>query len=304
LAALIPIIPLTWFFAGSLNRSVFRVIEQLDRAHAEVSTASSEIAASSQRLARGVTEMSSGIGSSARELTEVSEISRHTADHVANADRLMGEALAVAQSAASEVARLKTAMAEIAATSGEIAKVVGAIDEIAFQTNLLSLNAAIEAARAGETGLGFGVVAEEVRKLAGRSSEAAGATAQQIRETVEKIKGGEALVAATAESFSKISEMTEQVSALLEKVAAESNKEAQAVERITRTAGEMDQVTRQNAAHAEESAATAEQMNGIAVSMKALVNELTLLFGGKGNGIRHPLPGKSSGKKERPRLTQ
>ncbi len=288
LAAVIAIIPLTWLFAGSLNRSISHITQKLKTAHSEISVAASQIAGSSQCLAQGVSELSANIGASANELTEVSATARQTADHVAEADRLMKEALVVAQASRTEMDRLTSAMAKIDAASQEAAKVVGAIDEIAFQTNLLSLNAAIEAARAGESGLGFGVVAEEVRKLASRSSEAAGATAEQIQATVGKIAEGNKLVGAAAESFSKISATTEQVSVLLEEVAAASGEEAKAVDRVTRTAGEMDQVTQQNAAHAEESAATAEQMNGIAEGMRELVDELSRLFGETRHGKTPP----------------
>jgi hypothetical protein len=288
LAAVIAIIPLTWLFAGSLNRSISRITQKLKAAHSQISVAASQIAGSSQCLAQGVSELSANIGASANELTEVSGTARQTADHVAEADRLMKEALSAAQASRVEMDRLTSAMADIDAASQEAAKVVGAIDEIAFQTNLLSLNAAIEAARAGESGLGFGVVAEEVRKLASRSSEAAGATAEQIRTTVGKIAEGNKLVGAAGESFSRISTMTERVSALLEEVAAASGEEAQAVDRVTRTAGEMDQVTQQNAAHAEESAATAQQMTGIAEGMRELVDELSRLFGKTRDGKSSP----------------
>jgi methyl-accepting chemotaxis protein len=150
----------------------------------------------------------------------------------------------------------------IHASSDETAKIIKTIDEIAFQTNLLALNAAVEAARAGEAGAGFAVVADEVRNLAMRAAEAAKTTAGLIEENIKDIKEGSELVASTDEAFKQlVRDNSNKVGELVGEIAAASQEQSQGVEQVNNAMADMDKITQQNAASAEQSASASEQLN-------------------------------------------
>ena len=171
-------------------------------------------------------------------------------------------------------------MSQIQKASEETQKMVKTIDEIAFQTNLLALNAAVEAARAGEAGAGFAVVADEVRNLAMRAAESARNTAALIEGTVKKVKGGAALMTETRESFSRVLQSAGKVADLLAEIAAASREQSQGVDQINKAVGDMDKVTQQNAAHAEETAAAAVELSSQASQIQEMVGRLLNLIGG------------------------
>jgi methyl-accepting chemotaxis protein len=174
---------------------------------------------------------------------------------------------------------LTGAMREISSASDETAKIIKTIDEIAFQTNLLALNAAVEAARAGEAGAGFAVVANEVRNLAMRAAEAAQNTSNLIETTVNRVKGGSALVNKTAEAFTQLTTSITKVKELVTEIAAASHEQAQGVEQINKAVAEMDKVVQQNAANAEESASASEELSAQSQQMQAMIEELTAVVG-------------------------
>ena len=161
------------------------------------------------------------------------------------------------------------AMNEITATSKEIGKIVKAIDDIAFQTNILSLNAAVEAARAGASGKGFAVVADEVRNLAQRSAEAAKNTTALVESTVVAIENGRKIADATAKSLQQVEEKAGFVSNAIIKIAEASENQASATEQVLQGIDQVSTVVQTNSATAEESAAAAEEL---AAQAKVLSN--------------------------------
>jgi methyl-accepting chemotaxis protein len=192
----------------------------------------------------------------------------------------MKQAKQVVNQANASMSQLTVSMREIGKASEETSKIIKTIDEIAFQTNLLALNAAVEAARAGEAGAGFAVVAGEVRSLAMRAAEAARNTAVLIEGTVKKIADGAVLVKTTNESFNEVARNAEKVGDLIGEIAAASNEQAQGIEQVNIAVMEMDKVTQQNAATAEESASASEELNAQAEEMKGYVARLAGLVGG------------------------
>jgi methyl-accepting chemotaxis protein len=179
---------------------------------------------------------------------------------------------------------LTSSMENISKASEETSKIIKTIDEIAFQTNLLALNAAVEAARAGEAGAGFAVVADEVRNLALRAADAAKNTADLIEGTVKNVKDGSTLVDTTNEAFQEVSINTSKVGELVGEIAEASKEQSQGIEQVNIAVTEMDKITQQNAANAEESASASEEMSGQAAQMKDMIQELVDLVGGNHNG--------------------
>ena len=271
------------FTKQSITRPVNRIIEGLNEGADQVASASGQVSSASQSLAEGASEQASSLEETSASLEEMASMTRQNADNSTQADTLMKEANQVIGKANSSMGELTKSMAEISKASEETQKIIKTIDEIAFQTNLLALNAAVEAARAGEAGAGFAVVADEVRNLAMRAADAAKNTAGLIEGTVKKIKDGSDLVTNTNEAFTEVATSASKVGELVGEIAAASNEQAQGIDQVNKAVVEMDKVTQQNAANAEESASASEEMNAQAAQMKGVVGELFILVGGNVN---------------------
>jgi len=172
--------------------------------------------------------------------------------------------------------RMGASIERIKESSDRTAKIVRTIDEIAMQTNLLALNAAVEAARAGEAGRGFAVVAEEVRSLASRSAQAARTTADLIGEAVRNSEDGVAISREATASFARIAEGARKVNELIAEIATASQEQALGIRQVGDAVGQMDKVTQQNAANAEESASAAEELSSQATELRTMVSRFRL----------------------------
>jgi methyl-accepting chemotaxis protein len=169
--------------------------------------------------------------------------------------------------------------------SEETSKIIKTIDEIAFQTYLLALNAAFEAARAGAAGSGFAVVADEVRNLAMRAAEAAKNASTLITDTVTEIESGSSLVTQTNEEFSEVAQSASKVSELISDISAGSNEQAEGIDQVNKAVTEMDQVVQQNAANAEENASASEEMTAQTKRLSTIANALVKLVGSHSNSM-------------------
>ncbi|HKK22847.1 MAG TPA: methyl-accepting chemotaxis protein, partial [Pseudohaliea sp.] len=226
-----------------------------------VSTASSEIATGSADLSQRTEEQASSLEETASSMEEMTATVKQNADNAALADRLASEAKAHADSGSEVISRTVTAMGEISESSRRIEKIISVIDELAFQTNLLALNAAVEAARAGEQGRGFAVVAGEVRKLAQRSAESAGDIKSLINESVGKAQEGSRYVEESGLVLEKILSSTGKVSDLISEIAQASLQQSSGIEQVNKAVMQMDELTQQNAALVEQTAASASALN-------------------------------------------
>jgi ABC-type transporter Mla subunit MlaD len=268
--------------ASTIIGRIGRVVAGLAESSGHISSSAGHLTTASQQLAEGASEQASSLEETSSSLEEMASMTKQNAENASQANQLMTKASGVVKRSDDSMNQLNSSMGEISRASEETQKIIKTIDEIAFQTNLLALNAAVEAARAGEVGAGFAVVADEVRNLAMRAADAAKNTAHLIEGTVKKIREGSELVARTNEEFKQVAAMVINSGELVEGIAAASQEQAQGIEQITKAVAEVDKVTQQNAANAEESASASEEMNAQAGQMKEFVETLVALTGGNG----------------------
>jgi methyl-accepting chemotaxis protein len=265
----------------SITRPIKHVVEGLSDGADQVASASNQVSSSSQQLAEGTSEQAASLEETSSSLEEMSSMTKQNAENAQLAsDMMTKEAGPNFQLMADRMGIMEKAMQASVAASGETAKVIKTIDEIAFQTNLLALNAAVEAARAGEAGAGFAVVADEVRNLAMRSTEAAKSTQDLISNSTERIKEATSIYGQVSEVMDKNSQIARKVTELIGEIAAASQEQAHGIAQINIAVSEMDKVTQSTAANAEESASASEELNAQAEQMKVFVEELVRVVGG------------------------
>jgi methyl-accepting chemotaxis protein len=296
IAAILLAVFLAFYISLSITKMLNRVIDGLREGSEQVAAAAAQVSSSSQSLAGGSSEQAASIEETTSSLEEISSMTRQNADHAQQANSLMSQTKQVVATANDSMQQLTVSMGEISKASEETSKIVKTIDEIAFQTNLLALNAAVEAARAGEAGAGFAVVADEVRNLAMRAAEAAKNTSNLIEGTVKKVKDGTEVVARTNEAFQQVAGSSAKAADLVAEIAAASKEQSQGISQINTAVTEMDKLTQQNAANAEESASASEELSSQAEQMQGMVGELVAVVGGSSGADR-----AESGKGHHPR---
>lgn len=244
----------------------------IDTRAADIARNAADISQASQEMAQRTERQAAALEESAAALNQITSTVGKSAENAKQANETALGAKSDAEHGGLVTHLSVEAMHSIAKSSSEIGQIVGLIDEIAFQTNLLSLNASVEAARAGDAGKGFAVVASEVRSLAQRSAEAAKKIKTLIKTSEEQVGTGVKLVEESGAALEKIVEDIGLVCTLMSDIAAAQNEQAVALSQIDTAVGQMDQMTQQNAAMAEESTAASESLATHANELAELVD--------------------------------
>ena len=283
---------------GTMLRSLGRMVVQLNDSMQTVRVATDAIAFASIEIASGNVDLSqrteltsANLQQTSGAMSQLSSTVRQSADSAAQANQLAASAAAVAQRGGDDVSQVVATMEAINTSSRKIADIIGTIDGIAFQTNILALNAAVEAARAGEQGRGFAVVAGEVRNLAQRSAEAAREIKTLIGASVEKVDSGSRQVKAAGATMSEIVASVQRVSNIIGEITAASQEQSTGIGQVEGSVNHLDQMTQQNAALVEESAAAAESLREQARTLGDVVGRFVLI-GGTGQRTPTPAPQK------------
>ncbi len=261
------------------RRLIRRLAAALDAGSDRVADTADQFSGANAALASGSSEQAAALEQTNATLIQMTSVAERNAQNATKANELSRQAREVADSGVVEMKSMNDAMAGIKVASDDIAKIIRTIDEIAFQTNILALNAAVEAARAGESGLGFAVVAEEVRALAHRSATAAKETAAKIESAITRTADGVAISEKVSTHLGAIVAKVRDVDRLIADVSTASHEQREGVQQIHAAIGEMDKVVQRNAAVAEEGAAASGELSQQASVLRSSVHELTRLFG-------------------------
>ncbi|MFZ4289045.1 methyl-accepting chemotaxis protein [Variovorax sp. HJSM1_2] len=244
----------------TMNNSLSEMVSQVRRSTDSIAIASAEIATGNNDLSTRTEQTASDLQQTAASMEQLTGTVSQSADSARAASTLAATASSVAEKGGSVVKDVVVTMEDINHSSKKIADIIGVIDGIAFQTNILALNAAVEAARAGEQGRGFAVVASEVRSLAQRSAEAAKEIKGLINSSVEKVESGARLVDQAGATMGDIVQSVKRVTDIIGDISAAANEQSAGIGGINQSVGNLDQMTQQNSALVEESAAAAQSL--------------------------------------------
>jgi methyl-accepting chemotaxis protein len=268
---------------GRMGMALNAAVERLNNTMQEVadtagsaSSSSQQLAAAAEAIASGAQEQAASLEETSASLEEITASVRQSADNAQQASQLAVGSKDSATQGQEVVSKAITAMEEINAASAKISDIISTIDEIAFQTNLLAVNAAVEAARAGDEGRGFAVVASEVRSLAQRSAVAAKEIKVLIQDSLRKVDAGSALVNRSGETLQGIVGSVKRVTDIVGEIAASSAEQSTGVEQVSKAMTQMDQVTQSNSTQTEELSATAQSLSEQSARLLELVGTFTL----------------------------
>jgi methyl-accepting chemotaxis protein len=259
-----------------MKDSLNEILSQVDQAVIQMASGADQVATASQDLSQGATEQASSLEEISASANEIGGQSGKNSDNANQAAVLAKKNTEDAQAGNQYMTELLDVMGQISESAIKTKKIVKTIDDIAFQVNLLALNANVEAARAGKYGRGFAVVAEEVRTLAVRSAQAVKETTQMVEESQSRVEVGNEKAQVTGQQLQEIVSASIKVSDFLDEIAQASKEQALAIGQINKGLEQIDQVTQSNTASAEESASASEELASQARHLKKMLRRFIL----------------------------
>ncbi len=258
--------------ADSLNLT----LKGIDISANEVSSSANQMSNTSQLLAQSSVEQTTAISNISANISDVANMVTENAKNTVNTINLVKETENKIVESNEDMNRMLEAMNKISYQSTEVEKIVKTIEDIAFQTNILSLNAAVEAARAGAAGKGFAVVADEVRNLASKSSESVKNTSDLIMQTLDAVENGKSIANLTAQKMADVNEISKKMIESVQKISKATTDQEQAILDINEKIEVISKAIQSNSASSEESAASSEELSGQAVALKTMVGKFKL----------------------------
>jgi len=286
---LVAAIIISTIVAKSTSKQIENVIYELDATASEVSQSAGAITSSTYKLAEGTNEQSAAVQETSATMEETASIVRQTAGNTKEAVALAEHAKEEANSGVDSVDKLLEAMGKLARSSEEVQKIIKVIDDMAFQTNILSLNAAVEAARAGDAGKGFAVVAEEVRNLAQRSAQAAQETATLIDGNVGLTKTSVKVSEQVGSELKRIDLSVSKVKELLNEVATASQEQVIATAQISQALAQIDQVVQTQTGVTQNNANSAALLDEYCKKLQSIKVELTSMITDSASAYSSPV---------------
>lgn len=256
--------------------SLNRVLGDINNSSEQVAVGSRQVSDASQSLAQGSSEQAVSIEQLTSSMNQVAQQTKQNAQNAGMASQKANMVKEYASQGNKRMLEMLKAMEDINLSSKNISKIIKVIDEIAFQTNILSLNAAVEAARAGSYGKGFAVVAEEVRNLATRSADAAKETTTLIEGSIRNIESGSFIANETAQALHKIVDGVSDATELVGNIANSSNEQATSISQVNQSINQVSQVTQTNSATAEQQAASSQELSSQAEILKDMLSMFKL----------------------------
>lgn len=292
---------LGWFLiVNPLIKLLNSTVTEMTVGADQVAEASGQVSTSSQSLSKGATDQAASLEETSSSLEQITTMTKKNAENAEGANGLMQKSEKMVDNGVQSMQKMVKSMESIKNSSSEMSKIIKTIEEIAFQTNLLALNAAVEAARAGDAGKGFAVVAEEVRNLAQRSATAAKDTATLIENSINKAGEGGTIVDKVAGALNEIAESVKKARNLVGEISVASIEQADGINQVNKAISQMDGVTQNNAAVAEESASASEEMSAQAETLKTTINRLNHIISGSDGAAT----GRGNGRQQQPVVHQ
>ena len=260
--------------ALGLNRRFQSIVRSLDQSADQMNLVSQKVSGASSELALGAAESASSLEQTSTALGPMADMTRSNAQNATRANQMMEETQVTLSKGSGSVGKTVDAMRVLNESAQKISQILKTIEEIAFQTNILSVNASVEAARAGEHGRGFAVVAEEVRNLSQRCATAAKETSKLLQDNAQEASSGVKISEEARQALLELSERTKQVARLLSEIEQASHEQSKGIQEIHLALEQMQKVTQKNSENAEESATASDDMAQQAGGLRQVVKEL------------------------------